>query len=124
MMKRLFLTFACLLFAQSAFAQAQPGMLFKWNQPTAEVASVARFELKIDAGTYINAGKTLANDATTPTGMQSFSFVIPALTTGNHSFVVRACPASGACTADSASHAFTIFLISTPTGLRTGDAAP
>lgn len=119
---RVFLIVGCLLVAQAAFAQvpAQPGQLFKWNQPTAEVASVARFELKIDAGTYVDAAKVLSNDAATPTGMQTFSHVIPALTPGNHTFVVRACPTAGNCTADSAPFAFSIIVISTPSGLRIG----
>lgn len=110
--------------ASAAQAQptAQPGQLFKWDHPTAEGPTIARFEVKIDAGSYVNAGKTAASDAATPAGFTSYSFVIPALTPGNHSYVVRACPTSGSCTADSASFAFGIIVVSVPTGLRISPA--
>jgi hypothetical protein len=125
-MRKLFACVVCLLIAAPALAQvpAQPGQLFKWDQPMTEVASVDRFELKIDAGTYVNAGKTLANDSATPAGRQSFSFVIPALTPGNHTYVVRACPASGSCSPDSSPFAFAIIVISQPSGLRIGSVTP
>lgn len=122
-MKKVLIALAFLMVSSSAFAQvtAQPGQNFKWNQPTSEVATVARFELKIDTGVYVDVGKTAANDASTPAGQSSFSSVIPALTPGAHSFVVRACPASGACSPDSASFAFSIIVLSQPSGLRIGN---
>lgn len=104
----------------SAFAQPQalPGQLFKWDQPTTQVASIDRFEIKIDTGPYTPVGKVAANDAQTPAGQSSFSFPIPALTPGPHSYVVRACPLTGACSPDSPSFAFSMIVISAPSGLR------
>lgn len=117
--------FPLLALPASAQVTALPGQLFRWDQPTAEVATVDRFEIKIDSGAYVNAGKTPANNAQTASGMSSFSFVIPALSTGPHTFTVRACPASGACV-ESAPFAFGIVVISAPSNLRAGsdDASP
>lgn len=107
--------------ASSVLAQvpAQPGQLFKWDQPTAEVSTVVRFEMRIDAGAFVDVGRTAANDAATPAGFSSFSRVIPALTPGNHTFVVRACSATS-CGPDSNPFAFAIIVISQPSGLRIG----
>lgn len=120
-----FLWIVFVLVSAPAFAQvpAQPGQLFKWNQPTTEEASIARFEMKIDAGAFVDVGKTLSNDTATPTGFQSYSRVIPALTPGNHTFVVRACPATGSCGPESNPFAFAIIVISQPTGLRIGSGS-
>jgi hypothetical protein len=111
--------------AASAAAQptAQPGQLFKWDHPVAQNALVTRFELRIDSGPFTDVGRTLANDTQTPSGMQSFSFVIPALSTGPHTYVVRACPTTGSC-AESAPFAFGIVVISAPTGLRIAPPSP
>jgi hypothetical protein len=121
-MMRKLLAIVFVFWAAPVLAQvtATPGQTFKWDQPTAEVASIARFEMKIDAGAFVDVGKALANEATTPAGFQSFSRVIPALAPGTHTFVVRACPATGACGPDSNPFAFAIVVISQPTGLRIG----
>lgn len=117
------MAFGCLLLASPALAQvpAQPGQNFKWDQPTAEVASIARFEMKIDNGAFVDVGKVLANDANTPPNFQTFARVIPALAPGTHTFVVRGCPATGACGPESNPFAFAIVVISQPTGLRIGN---
>lgn len=121
-MKRFLFVFA--LLAVPVVSSAQPsavvGQPLKWDQPTAQVSVIARFELKVDAGAYVDAGKTLANDASTPVNMQTFSFPIPALTPGPHTFVVRACPSAGSCSPDSLPFSGVVVLISAPSNVRPG----
>lgn len=121
-MQKFLMACVFVMMAAPAFAQvpAQPGQSFKWDQPTAEVATVARFEMKIDNGAFVDVGKQAANDATTPANMSSFSRTIPALAPGLHTFVVRPCPATGSCGPESAPFAFSIVVLSQPTGLRIG----
>ena len=118
-MKRLL--FACLLTLVATAASAQvtvgPGTQIGWDQPTTEIANVARYEAQIDTGAFTDVGKVLAT-ATPPPNMTTYKLTLPALTTGNHALVVRACPAAGACTAASSPFSFTMFILSVPTGVR------
>lgn len=128
MIKRLHLLIAflflfVLLIASSATAQvtAQPGQNLKWDQATAEIATVGRFEVKIDAGAYVDAGKVLANDAQTQANNQTYRFVIPAITPGPHVFLIRACPVSGSCGPDAAPFNVQMLVLTAPTNVRIGD---
>jgi hypothetical protein len=126
MMKRLILTVAFLLMSQAAFAQvtATPGMLWKWDYPTAEAADVVRFEIRVDGtGAFQDAGKTAANDAQTGAGMTSYQLVIPALPSGPHSFATRACTVTS-CSTAAAPFAFGVVVITTPTNQRIAPPPP
>lgn len=117
-------TLLAVLFVLSlaAVAEAQvpavPGQSFKWNQTEGEVAAVTRYEVRVDAAPFVDAGKARADDAATPAGFQTFRFVIPALLAGPHTLEVRACFASG-CTV-SAPLGIVVVIVSVPSGLRIG----
>ena len=106
--------------AQAAGAQTRPGDTFKWNQPTSEVVSIPRFELRIDAGAWTDVGKVEANDAQTPAGTTSYRATVPALMSGSYTFAVRACPTTGTCGPEATPFAFAVIVISSPSGLRIG----
>jgi hypothetical protein len=118
-MKTLILSLAFLLVSSAAFAQPQvpPGSLIKWDYQAPESVAIDRFEIQFDAQPFVTAGKTQANDAQTPAGHASYSFVIPALTPGPHTVTVRACTTT-ACGSAASPLAFGIVVIGTPTGLR------
>jgi len=118
-MKRILFALAFLSISSVSFAQvqAQPGQLYKWDFPTAEAATIARFEVKADAGAFASAGKVTADDASTVSGQSSFSWVIPALPNGAHTFTVRACSLL-TCGVDTSPFLVAVVVISTPTNQR------
>lgn len=109
-----------LLWASAASAQVRVGDSFKWDQPTGEVASIARFELSIDGSTFNDVGKVEANDGGTQANHTSYRATVPALTSGSHTFTVRACPATGACGPAAPVFSFAVVIISAPSNLRIG----
>lgn len=82
--------------AASASAQTQvtSAQSFAWDYPAADIVTVSRFEIKVDTGSYLDAGKTpLSNVA------NSYYYQIPAMVSGNHQVVARACNIAG-CSVD------------------------
>lgn len=108
------LALLCLL-VQSAWAQtATPGQSLAWEHPTASAELVTRFETNYDGAGYVDVGMVAH-----PTLADTFYAPIPALMTGAHSVVVRACNTNG-CSADS-SPAFSFSMVAgTPTVVAAG----
>ena len=98
------LMLACLLWwSGNASAQTPPPPVatasqsfgFDYKDTDLAAFSVVRFEQQIDAGTFATVAiPPKANDALTPAGFSTYKTPIPALLTGNHSVVFRACSAS------------------------------
>lgn len=122
MRRRLLIALALALGTVGALAQtATPGQSLAWAHPTADAELVTRYETNYDAAGYVDVGRVAH-----PTLADTFSAPIPALVTGMHTVVVRACNAAG-CSADSAPFTFamvagvptvidagTILIIQTP----------
>ena len=89
---------ASLVLAQTA----TPGQSLAWSHPTAAAELVTRFETNYDGAGYVSAGLVAH-----PTLADTFYAPIPALVTGSHSVVVRACNVAG-CSADSTPFAFSM----------------
>lgn len=73
---------------------AQAGQSFAWDYADADLSAgaVTRFEIQIDGGSFTSVQMAQAfTDAQTPSGAKSYKVAIPALTTGSHTFAVRAC---------------------------------
>lgn len=105
----LFLLSSVILSAQTA----TPGQSLAWNHPTADAELVTRFEVNYDGGAYTDVGRTAH-----PTLADTFYAPIPALTTGSHTVVVRACNSNG-CSDDSGVFVFSM-VAGTPTVIDSG----
>ena len=95
----------CLLFvlALPGLVSAQtatPGQSLAWDFPTASAELVTRFEVNYDGTGYVSVGLVPH-----PTTANQFYAPIPALVTGQHTVLVRACNAAG-CGPDSALFTF------------------
>ena len=103
MLKRMGFVGLFVIMASMAVAQtATPGQSLAWSHPTAAAELVTHFETKYDGGAYVNVG-IVAH----PTLTSTYYAPIPALTTGGHTVIVRACNAAG-CSADSTAFAFSM----------------
>jgi len=81
-------------------ATASQSFGFDYKDSDLSASAVTRFEMAIDAGTYVSVNiPPIANDALTPTGSSTYKVPIPALVTGQHTVKFRACNAS-LCSAD------------------------
>jgi hypothetical protein len=81
-----------LLTSSQLIAQAQ--LKAVWDYPDLEIGTIARFEVKIDDGTYESIG--IPSQQTLPTtlpGAHSYVYVIPFTVQGTHVIAVRACDA-------------------------------
>lgn len=104
-----FLLFVCLGFAVTHAAPLKPaapaivaqdpqtppvatqGQSFAWDYTDAQIAAAAvdRFEVAIDGGIFASIGMATKID-----GQEAYKWPIPPLTTGPHTFLVRACNTS------------------------------
>ena len=103
LLKRVGFVVVFALLATCAGAQtATPGQSLAWSHPTAAAELVTSFETKYDGGAYVTVGVV-----THPTLPGVYYAPIPALVTGPHTVVVRACNAAG-CSADSTALSFSM----------------
>lgn len=92
---------------------ATPNQSLAWSHPTAAAELVTRFELNYDNAGWVDVGKVAH-----PTTANQFYAPLPALVSGSHSVVVRACNVNG-CAA--ASGAFTFQMVAgVPTVVQSG----
>ena len=113
-MRRLILIGFLALVTVSARAQtALPGQSLSWLDATVAAELVSRFETKYDTGPYVDVGRVAH-----PTMADRYYAPIPALMTGSHTVVVRACNPNG-CSADSAPLTF-VMVAGVPTRLDAG----
>lgn len=90
-----------LLLAAVAWSQvATPSQSLGWSHPSATADAVTHFEANWDNTGYVNVGKNGH-----PTIVDVFYTPLPALITGSHTVVVRACNIVG-CSPDSTPYTF------------------
>jgi len=90
-MKRL--AWLLLLASSAAFGQTHVTQPFHYffDEANAAIPTVNHYELKVDAGTPLNIGLPTGTPSTIA-GQTTFSVLAdPALATGSHNFLVRAC---------------------------------
>jgi hypothetical protein len=121
-MKRL--AWLLLLISTTAFGQTHVTQPFHYffDEVNTALPLVNHYELKVDAGTPLNIGLPTGT-ASTIAGQTTFSVLgDPALVTGSHSFLVRACASTSSTVgcADSSPLAFVLDLtaLPAPTNLR------
>jgi hypothetical protein len=113
-----FVIFSFLILFFVGLVSAQTPLKARWDYDDIELPNVSNFQIKVDAAaTYtqigIPTGQILSD--TTP-GTHTYEYILPALTSGTHSFTVRACNATD-CSFDLST---SFRLIGNPKNLRIG----
>lgn len=71
---------------------AQVVLRGKWDYADAELPTITRFEVKVDTGNWIAVGIPAPEVfPDTLAGHHTFTYTLPSVANGPHSFLVRAC---------------------------------